>query len=143
MYMKRMRPLHKSDGSIIDSFSSIFVVVVIALMLVFYIGMMQNVGKKDTVNRIARKYMLQMETQGYLDGSSQGSLKAELAQAGMKTVNLSGTTSSRANYGQPIYLKITGPLEVSELGLRGHSLQIANTPGTIPIQVEMESTAKY
>lgn len=61
----------------------------------------------DVSHQVARKYLLKIETKGYLDSTEQGKLRTEMNNLGFKNVNISGTTTSPVAMGADIYLKVT------------------------------------
>lgn len=83
-------------------------------MTVVMLSYMENVSliqQKTEVSQLARKYILRMETVGYLTTEDSTLLCQELAAAGVTEVNLSGTTQSEVSYGVPITLQISGKLK--------------------------------
>lgn len=75
---------------------------------------MQNVSliqQKSKVDQIARKYILRMETVGYLNVSDHALLCQELEEAGVTELELEGTTLQEVTYGEVIALRIRGKLE--------------------------------
>ena len=66
---------------------------------------------KTEISQLARKYILRMETVGYLTTEDNTSLCQELSAAGVTEINLSGTTQSEVSYGVPITLQISGKLK--------------------------------
>jgi len=134
--------MKKDKGSIVSIVPVIFAIVGVAIMLLFYIGWMENVSKKDEARQIGRKYILMMESKGYLDGTMESSLRAELATVGVSNISLSGTTTSDAGYGHSIVLNISGDLAIKDYQMGSSIFQLIGSPGTIPISLKFQSTAK-
>jgi hypothetical protein len=63
------------------------------------------------VGQLARKYILKMETVGYLSGNDQAKLLEELNEIGVSEVSLEHSTMSPGEYGQTIELDIRGKLK--------------------------------
>ena len=124
-------------------FPAIFTIIAVAFMLVFYVGWMANVTKKDEVRQIGREYILAMESEGRLTSSMESSLRSELASKGLRNINLSGTTMTDVGYGNEIFLCIRGDLEVDRYTTETDSFQLLQNTGTIPISFTLESTAKH
>ena len=56
--------MKKDRGNVMSIFPAVFTIIAVAVMLIFYVGWMANVTKKDEVRQIGREYMLAMETEG-------------------------------------------------------------------------------
>ncbi len=86
----------------------------ILAMTVVMLSYMKNVSllqQKTEVGQLARKYILRMETVGYLQPDDKNALWQELDTMGVTEINLEGTTMHVAAYGSPITLCICGKLE--------------------------------
>lgn len=86
----------------------------ILAMTVVMLAFMQCVAviqQKSGVNQLARKYILKMETVGYLTSQEQTRLQGELEQLGVEDIRLDGSTLHQVNYGDPIELTIQGTLK--------------------------------
>ena len=59
-------------------------------------------------------------TEGYLPAADQTALIAELESYGLYNISLSGTTMREVNYGDRIYLKISGTYNENVLALQWH-----------------------
>jgi hypothetical protein len=82
-----------------------------------------------------------METEGFLNSTLESSLRADLADAGMSNISLSGTTTSEVEYGNVIFLRITGDLDINSYSTTGF-LRLVRNDATIPLNIELASTAK-
>ena len=135
--------MKKDQGNMMSIFPAIFTIIAVAIMLVFYVGWMANVTKKDEVRQIGREYILAMESEGRLTSSMESSLRSELASKGLRNINLSGTTMTDVGYGNEIFLCVRGDLEVDRYTTATDSFQLLQNTGTIPISFTLESTAKH
>ena len=90
-------------------------ILAMAILWMAYMGMAQLVDTKTEVSQVARKYMLRMETVGYLEPADKTELIRELERLGVTKVNLAGTTMSPVGYGQSIYLELEGYVQGSAL----------------------------
>ncbi len=97
---------------------------------------------REQLNQIARAYMLEMETMGCLKSTAMDALRADLKQEGLTNVNLTGTTTSPAGYGERIELAIEGDLSV-ELHVAIPFLYETVQDWGIPIKINLYSTAKH
>ena len=135
--------MKKDKGNMMCIFPAIFTTIAVAIMLVFYVGWMANVAKKDEVRQIGREYILAMETEGRLSSSMESAMRTELASKGLKNINLSGTTMTDVGYGNEIFLCIKGDLEIDTYSTASNSFQLLQNAGSIPIEFTLESTAKH
>lgn len=122
-------------------FPPLLTIVALAVMLVFFTGWMANLSARDHVYQLSRRYILQMETEGFLSSTMESSLRADLADAGMSNISLSGTTTSEVEYGNVIFLRITGDLDINSYSTTGF-LRLVRNDATIPLNIELASTAK-
>ena len=82
-------------------------------MLVLMLAYMDNIqllNQKEAVGQLARKYILKMETVGYLTPEDRTALTLELGELGVTDINLAGSTQSEATYGTSITLQLQGKL---------------------------------
>lgn len=86
-------------------------ILAMAIVWMAYMGMAELLLTKIEVSQVARKYLLRMETVGYLQDTDKAEMTKELSALGVTKVNLSGTTMEPVGYGQPIYLKIQGTMQ--------------------------------
>lgn len=122
-------------------FPPLLTIVALAVMLVFFTGWMANLSARDYVYQLSRRYILQMETEGFLSSTMESSLRADLADAGMSNISLSGTTTSEVEYGNVIFLRITGDLDINSYSTTGF-LRLVRNDATILLNIELASTAK-
>ena len=91
------------------------------VIMLGYFTCVSLLEQKAGISQVARKYLLRMETTGYLTAEDQLALCAELSVLGVQDVDLSDSTNHRVTYGEPIFLVIKGQIRgesmVSEGGL--------------------------
>lgn len=87
----------KSKGVLDDFLPTLIFLALMAILLFLFIGYNKAINQKTTLNNIARKYLLEMETTGYMTTEMQNSLKEELSAAGFAG-NESGAEISRNNF---------------------------------------------
>lgn len=114
--------------------------VVMCAFLVIIFGVFSGISDKWGMRQTTREYMLIMETEGYLPASDQTALIAELESYGLYNISLSGTTMREVNYGDQIYLKISGTYNKNVLAFVGGISKVSNHPVTITIN--RQTTAK-
>ncbi len=104
---------------------------------------MQVLQTKEEVNQIARAYMLQMETEGYLSENNAQALVNSLEQkCTLQNVKLLGSTLTPVAYGERITLSIQGELQTN-LQVMIPFFYEEIRAWNIPVEVRMLSTAKH
>ncbi len=103
--------MNTREGNIAELLAACICILGMTAAMMAYMGSVDLIQQKITVNQLARRYILRMETVGYLTDADRVSLQVELEQLGVTDVNLEGTTSSQVTYGDPITLQIRGKLK--------------------------------
>lgn len=112
--VKSLVTREKEEGStVISKFLVVIItIVVVAMLAVQYISYVKVLDIKDEISITMRKYIIRMETMGYLTDDNKESMLQELNAIGVSNVDFSGTTISEVPYGDTIDLHITGKLGV-------------------------------
>jgi hypothetical protein len=131
----------KKPASMIENMLVMMInMVVMCAFLVIIFGAFSGISDKWGMRQTAREYMLIMETEGYLPAADQTALIAELESYGLYNISLSGTTMREENYGDRIYLKISGTYNENILAFAGGISKVSDHPVTITIN--RQTTAK-
>lgn len=131
----------KKKASMIENMLVMMInMVVVCAFLVIIFGAFSSISDKWGMRQTAREYMLIMETEGYLPAADQTALIAELESYGLYNISLSGTTMREVNYGDRIYLKISGTYNENVLAFAGGISRVSDHPVTITIN--RQTTAK-
>ena len=131
----------KKKASMIENMLVMMInMVVMCAFLVIIFGAFSGISDKWGMRQTAREYMLIMETEGYLPAVDQTALIAELESYGLYNISLGGTTMQEVNYGDRIYLKISGTYNENVLAFAGGISKVSNHPVTITIN--RQTTAK-
>lgn len=131
----------KKKASMIENMLVMMInMVVMCAFLVIIFGAFSGISDKWGMRQTAREYMLIMETEGYLPAADQTALIAELESYGLYNISLSGTTMREVNYGDRIYLKISGTYNENVLAFAGGISRVSDHPVTITIN--RQTTAK-
>lgn len=131
----------KKKASMIENMLVMMInMVVMCAFLVIIFGAFSGISDKWGMRQTAREYMLIMETEGYLPAADQTALVAELESYGLYNISLSGTTMREVNYGDRIYLKISGTYNENVLAFAGGISRVSDHPVTITIN--RQTTAK-
>lgn len=97
---------------------------------------------REGMNQVARKYLLEMETVGYLPAERLETLVADLGEYGLTEITLNETTTTPVSYGQSIQLDVKGMLK-TDVYLGIPFVAEAQKELTIPIHICLHSTAKH
>ena len=102
------RKYHK--GSVADVMSVGICVIAMTVLMLAYTGSIQLLNSKSQIDQIARKYILRMETVGYLTGTDRLEMTQELTALGATELDYTGSTLNRVAYGSTISLVIRGKI---------------------------------
>ncbi len=100
------------------------------------------IRNRERINQIARAYLLEMETLGYLPNNEKLQLQNSLEDCGLSNISFSGTTLSAAEYGDMIRLVVSGTMKF-DLNVVIPFLYKDHVTWDIPINLRMVSTAKH
>ena len=131
----------KTASSVVENMLVALIgIVMITAFLVIIFGAFSSISNKWAMQQSAREYLLIMETEGYLKPSDQAALKTELESYGLYNISFAGSTTSEVNYGDRIYLNISGTYNDNVLAFADGISRVADHPTTITIK--RQSTAK-
>ena len=108
--------LKKKDEGMLDQFLP--AIVVIVLLAVLWTGSMitaSNINRSNDIQQVARTYLLQMETDGYLTEENKGLLLNDLAALDMVNIDLTGTSFTDVGYGNQVRLVIRGKVNLKDI----------------------------
>ena len=135
--------MKKRKGTVADVLMSLVVVFALIFLMLAYLNLTAAINRKEDIDQLARRYILEMETIGYLSGSSQTQFVQQLHELGIENVDLSGTTVSQAGYGNPIYLYVQGSIPLRTLdNSSGNLFTFFLKDTTFPVEIRKMSTAK-
>ena len=103
--------MRRHRGNIGDIMLTGICMLAMLVMLLSCFESVELLNSKAAVGQLARKYILQMETYGYLSGQARAALSLELAELGVTGISYDGTTFNEVSYGDPIALEIHGNLK--------------------------------
>ena len=112
--------IKRKDMGMLDQFLP--AIVVIVLLAVLWTGSMvtaSNIDRSNAIHQVARTYLLQMETDGYLTETNKVQMLADLANLDMVGIDLAGTTVTDVGYGNQIRLVIKGKVNLKDVRFRG------------------------
>lgn len=135
--------MKKREGNIIDILSSLFLLITSFIIVTAYLTCIQMITIKADADQIARRYILDMETTGYMSVSSRTQLLQELEEISATDIDLSGTTFANVGYGNPVYLSIKCNIQGENLNTTsGNMLSFFFEDAKIPVEIYKMSTAK-
>lgn len=127
-----------------DVLSSILVILAVAVIMLSFLYISNVAALKEDIKQVARGYLLEMETVGYLTPESRITMSQELAEIGLTNIDLSGTTQAAVGYGNDIVLSVKGALPVKLLNTaEGDMLSFFFEDVSWEIAIYMQSTAKH
>ncbi len=97
-------------GSVADVMSVGICVIAMTVLMLAYTGSIQLLNSKSQIDQIARKYILRMETVGYLTGNDCLEMTQELTALGATELDYTGSTLNQVDYGATITLVIRGKI---------------------------------
>lgn len=119
----------KKQASMIENMLVMMInMVVMCAFLVIIFGAFSGISDKWGMRQTAREYMLIMETEGYLPAADQSVLIAELESYELYNISLSGTTTREVDYGDRIYLKISGIYNKNVFAFAGGISRVSDHP---------------
>ena len=131
----------KKEASIIENMLvTLLMSIIVCAFLVVIFGAFSGISDKWGMRQVAREYLLIMETEGYLSEADRANLIDELESYGLYNISLSGTTVSEVDYGDRIYLCISGTYDDNILAFAGGISKIAKNP--VNIVINRQTTAK-
>ena len=98
--------MKKRKGSIVDILPSMIMVIAAVMLIMVFFDLYQILSLNEDVKQIARKYMLTMETMGYLDPANQTTLVQELSDLQVTDIDLTGSTMSESGCVECLLQKI-------------------------------------
>ena len=98
----------KCPGNVGDIMTVGICLIAMAVVMLSYMNNVQLIQQKAHISQLARKYILQMETEGCLTSQEQLLLTNELQALGVTDIDYEGTTLNAETYGKPIALQIKG-----------------------------------
>lgn len=84
--------------------------IAMTVLMLAYTGSIQLLNSKSQIDQIARKYILRMETVGYLTGNDCLEMTQELTALGATELDYTGSTLNQVDYGATITLVIRGKI---------------------------------
>lgn len=102
--------MRKEAGTVANIMATGIFILAMTIVMMAFMDDMLLIQQKMEVNQIVRKYLLRMETVGYLEGTDREEMVRELEERGAAEIDLGATTLSPVEYGDRIVLEIRGKL---------------------------------
>ncbi len=103
--------MKKESGSVADLMATGICILAMTVVMMAYMDSVELLHRKAEVSQLARKYILRMETVGYLVPRDRTAMCQELSDVGVTEIDLGDTSLHGVSYGQPITLHIRGKLK--------------------------------
>lgn len=129
-------------ASVTDAIMVGICILAMTIIMMAYMGSMQLLDSKAQISQVARKYILRMETVGYLTGNDRMLLSQELHQLGVSELDLTGSTMSQVDYGAPILLVIRGKISGQDILTEGGLFHTVFGTAEYEFEERRMSTAK-
>ena len=107
--MKRER-MSRQWGNVGNLMITGICMLAMTVVMLAYLDNVELLHQKDEMGQLARKYILKMETTGYLTEEDKFLLTEELKALGITEIQYGGTTVNAVPYGEAITLQIQGKL---------------------------------
>lgn len=133
----------KKKSAIGNMLSCMLGILIMFIVIYYGVDITSQLGTAVKKSRIERKYVLIMETEGYLTASAQGALIKELEAIGVSNISFAGTTLLPAGYGKTVVLSITGVIVSDRILGISDRLQFIRKDGGNEFRIYQTSTAKY
>lgn len=124
--IKKLIQKRDNGETVLNLFPVVLTSLVVLALTILFTTWISNVNIKTNIDQVARKYMLKIETYGFLSAENEEKLLDELEEAGMirNTIKLynverngiyysTTTLTDAVPYGGQIYLAITGEIDAS------------------------------
>lgn len=131
----------KKCGSVLNILPVFLGIIAITILSLMYIYYVKDMDVREQAGQIARQYMLEMESTGYMTEDAQSSIIEALKAIGMNNINLSGTTMTEVEYGKEIVLVINAKAPVTEIEITDYLNPLIQSSET-DYKVVLKSTAK-
>lgn len=133
---------NRSEGSVMDVLSVGICIMAMSILMMAYLNSMQLISLKSEASQLARKYILRMETVGYLTGSDKARLSQELQAMGVANIDFTGTTLHETAYGNEIVLCIQGELPGRGFSINSGLFSAVFLEKNYPFREKRMSTSK-
>lgn len=100
----------KSKGNVMDLVTIGITILAMSIVVMAYLECSGLMMKKLEISQVSRRYILKMETLGYLNEQDRQEMIAELTNLGMQGIDISGSTLQQVQYGDTIVLRIKGTI---------------------------------
>ncbi len=125
-----------------DFLTILITITAMSFLVTVYLECTNLMIRKVEIGQISRKYILKMETDGYLTEPTKNELVRELREAGLQQIDISGTTLHPVSYGDAIYLKVKGNIQGRLVEVGDEMWDKGFVSALFKVEEEKVSTAK-
>ena len=135
--------MKKEEGTLGDFISILIAILVCVIIMTVSIGFSGDSKRKVEIDNLARTTILQMDDTGYLTSQMQNQLTASLSALGCRNINYTGSTVNKADYGSPVYLKVTFEMPASDFSMDSNNIfAFRQTTRYVTSQIYEESRSR-
>lgn len=116
------KAIHKEEGTVGDFIAILIAILAGIIIMLAAIGFSGDGKKKTEIDDLGRTAILRMDDTGCLTAEMRNDLTAALTELGCRNIDYSGTTMLPADYGSPIYLKVTFEMPASDLSMENNNI---------------------
>jgi hypothetical protein len=124
--MRKLSEFQSKRGSVAEVMNVGICMIAMTVMMMAYFGSIQMMDKKAQIDQIARKYILRMETLGYLTEDDRLLFSRELQQVGAVELEFDGTTTYMVKEGDNFVTVTYDQLVVPAKEYDGGEITLAN-----------------
>ncbi len=135
--------LKSRKGSVADVLSAGICVLAMTVVMIAYTGNIQLLHGKAQIDQIVRRYLLRMETVGYLTEEDRLKMSQELSALGAAELDFSGSTMNSVGYGEKIILKVRGKIPGNTLSVESDLFCTVSKAAMYEFGEQRTSTAKH
>ncbi len=103
--------MKRREGNVGDLLITGICILAMTVVMLAYMDSADLLQQKSQVGQLARRYILRMETVGYLTAEDRTALSQSLVDLGVTEIDLADTTVAQVDFGDPIVLRIRGNLK--------------------------------
>lgn len=140
MEIKNILNRRKKGNIVGEAATTLMAIIVFSVILWLGINQSKESVRVTELQKLGRQYIINMETNGFLDDSNRNQLISSLENLGAKNISLAGTTTNKTTYGNQINLMISADMEVESLNLKG--LNVSKEKQIVRFDRSWSSTAK-
>ena len=102
---------HNNPGNVGDIMTTGIMLLAMAYLMIVFMDCIGILRTREDVSQTVRRFMLIAETKGCLEDSDLNELSQSLSDLGISDIDLTGTTTERAGFGNIVQIRVRGILD--------------------------------